>query len=737
MRRRLFTAGGAVWGLSAAVTLLPFLRRPAPPGQLPGFMTAQGLDARGPYILIVALVLLALAGAIGGRILATRFATARPWAVRASCVALFLTPWIALEGGGIALTLVPVAAVVLFARLQNYDPRWSREDVLLVPSFLAAHLAALELFIQLQPVASAILAASLVLGVRLLVAARWRHPHAPGRTFVAAPIAFLFELRMTAGDHPADAAMALLIACAAPFALRFLPISARVVRLAFPLCVVLYAHLLAGFNTPIVNLFEHGFSLMNASEMLRGEALYRDLIPAHGALADGVIDWIGMRAGGPTLGAALTARYCLALLVPLALYAVALAATGSAEIAFVAVLGSISLAPAPVSALAELSAILFPRPVPSLFALACAVRALRCRSSRWLFAGGALAAIAWLTSLEFGLYAIAAVAFAALRFSRERVRALTWTAAGVAAIAIPVAIYLAAKGILGHYFRTTFIEIPALSPVYNFGFPVGTAAFPEIVFAAVADPAVFPFVAWLIIVAALATALVLSPLHSSRRMGPLLAIAVWIAACGISFAQRRHFYFYLELPLLLAAAAWQMRRTRWIALALAVVFVATTHFGPHVAEAMPNAVRDREELVRRDLTTYPLPRARGALIRKEDAARLDLIRGVFEAELRHPADTFFNFVNMPILYFLFDRAAPFRYGDVPMMESEAAQRRVIDTIERDPHIRLALVAFPYWAERIDGIDNRTRAPLVWEYLSRRFEVIYARDGAVIMRRRGA
>ncbi|HVT44166.1 MAG TPA: hypothetical protein VMT00_07240 [Thermoanaerobaculia bacterium] len=729
MRRRLFTAAGAVWGLSTAFAVLPFLRRPAPPGQLPGYMTAHGLDARGPYILIVALVLLAFAGAIGGRILAGRFITARPWAVRASCIALILTPWLALEGGGIALTLVPGAAVGLFARLQDYDPRWSREDVLLVPSFLAAHLAVLEIFIQLQPVACAILAASLIVGVRLLVG--------KGVAFIAAPVALLFELRMTSGDYPADAAMALLIACAAPFALRFLPISARVVRLAFPLCVVLYAHLLAGLNTPVVNLFEHGFSLMNASEMLRGEALYRDLIPAHGALSDGVIDWIGMRVGGPTLGAALTARYCLALLAPLALYAVALAATGSAEIAFVAVLGSISLAPAPVSALAELSAILFPRPVPSLFALACAVRALRCRSKRWLFAGGALAAIAWLTSLEFGLYAIAAVGFAALRFSKERVRALAWTAAGAAAIAIPVAIYLAARGLLGHYLRTTFVEIPALSPVYNFGFPVGTAAFPEIVIAAVADPAVFPFVAWLIVVAALATALVLSPIHSSRRMGPLLAIAVWIVACGISFAQRQHFYFHLELPLLLAAAAWQVRRTRWIALALAVVFVATTHFGPHVAEAMPNAVRDREEVVRRDLTTYPLPRARGALIRKEDAARLDLIRGVFEAELTHPADTFFNFVNMPILYFLLDRPAPVRYGDIPMMESEAAQRRVIDAIERDPHIRLALVAFPYWAERIDGIDNRTRAPLVWEYLSRRFEVIYARNGAVIMRRRRA
>src|SRR5437899_3311298 len=71
-----------------------------------------------------------------------------------------------------------------------------------------------------------------------------------------------------------------------PFGLK-----ARRYTLAYFLYPVFAIALFAGDLTPRVNLFEDGHSLLPASEMLHGKRLYRDIVPGHGLVGDGVIDW--------------------------------------------------------------------------------------------------------------------------------------------------------------------------------------------------------------------------------------------------------------------------------------------------------------------------------------------------------------------------------------------------------------------------------------------------------------
>ena len=96
-----------------------------------------------------------------------------------------------------------------------------------------------------------------------------------------------------------------------------------------------------------------------------------------------------------------------------------------------------------------------------------------------------------------------------------------------------------------------------------------------------------------------------------------------------------------------------------------------------------------------------------------------------------PNETFFDFANMPILYYLFDRRCPVRQPEVPFYESETLQREVIARLDGDPTVRAALVQFPNQGfVAIDGVPNAIRAPLVAQYLREHFAPAYASDGVV-------
>ena len=96
-------------------------------------------------------------------------------------------------------------------------------------------------------------------------------------------------------------------------------------------------------------------------------------------------------------------------------------------------------------------------------------------------------------------------------------------------------------------------------------------------------------------------------------------------------------------------------------------------------------------------------------------------------------DTFFDFADVPNLYFLLNRDCPVRQIAVPFFEADGAQRDVVARIARNPHVRAALVrANP--TVGIDGVPNSVRAPIVWRYLQANFAPDVPVGDIVIWRR---
>jgi hypothetical protein len=125
-----------------------------------------------------------------------------------------------------------------------------------------------------------------------------------------------------------------------------------------------------------------------------------------------------------------------------------------------------------------------------------------------------------------------------------------------------------------------------------------------------------------------------------------------------------------------------------------------------------------------------LPRAHGALFPRDEAAKLEAARAFVQTALG-PGETFYDFVNLPILYFLFNRSCPVRQYEVPFYESEAAQREVIARLESDHTVRAVLMSFgTFSGGPIDGVPNAERVPLVWEWVQKHFKPGYSRDGVV-------
>jgi hypothetical protein len=98
-----------------------------------------------------------------------------------------------------------------------------------------------------------------------------------------------------------------------------------------------------------------------------------------------------------------------------------------------------------------------------------------------------------------------------------------------------------------------------------------------------------------------------------------------------------------------------------------------------------------------------------------------------------PDETFFDFTNRAIFFYLLDRDNPIRHVEVAYYESEEQQRAVIAAIERNPKIRAALV--PPGGILVDGVPHEVRAPLVWQYLQEHFYPDFEEGTVVFWRRR--
>jgi len=706
----LLRVASAAWGFAVAIALLPHWTRPAQPGQLPGFATSIGLDASAPMHFIAGLIVLPIVFAF-----LSRFYRGHAFF---PVVSMFAALWLVLVDQNLIWTMaVPVVGIV--AGYFIPDPRFTRRDVILIPTTLTVFLALIDVADFLSIEKQFLVAAALVLAVRLIV----RDP----MRFLVSPLALIFQTFFF-GKQAHLGWPSLLIALGTPFVLRIRNERRAAAILAFAVYpIASYAYLAAtnlivAEGKPRVNLFEDAHGIVPAGEMLHGELPYRDIIPVHGFVEDGLLDYVSMRARGATLGNALKSRLVFGSLNAVGVYALTAAATGAAEGGVLGFFLAALMGTIPTTS----------RVVPQLFTLAIVAAAVRLRRPSLFAAAGFGAVVSLLTSLDFGLYTTLTLIIALVRFRPAPLRALRDAVIGVACAAVPLFAIFGALGVARSFVTTTLFEVLTLGPVSTMTPFTAPAAFrtfrylPEVL-AAFFDRGATMYVVWAC--AAIFTAVAITA-RARRRIEPLLLIAFWIVAGGMSYAARHHLHFQFAVAPLLVAAAWTLARlrSRWAPLAFLVLLIVgqlTVHV---IVDGM---VRTAPGPLDANLVTIDdLPRARGAWFSKDDARTVQTARSFVDRSLG-PVETFVDFTNRPMLYFLLDRDCPIRQLGPSWYEPEARQRAVIAAIDRNPHVRGALVPNGTGdGTGLDNVPNQVRAPLVWQYLQTHFTPQYEENGMV-------
>lgn len=714
------SAAFALWGLAIVISLITLFRQPAPPEQTMGLTKVSNIDAHGPMRWMFALMLLPVLVPLILRPL-VRFLTVA-WARNAIVAASLATLWLVTVKQSWVVAVVPFATVLAIALAVRRPMRFTRRDFVLVPVFLTTLIALVDIFPKTSIFDLVPYAALLVLALRIAVAFV-PSPLPPALAFLAAPLGLVLQTGFFARDERYFGWHALALVVITPFVLRLLLRNRRRAVLVLTFVVyplALYAYWNAMSRTtaegkPKANYFEDGHALLPASEYLRGERAYRDILPAHGLLEDGFFDYLVFQTGDVTIGRALKAREVTGTLMAVAVYFLAWAVIGSAEGALLAVFLSIMMG------------VFTPtlRMLPAIATLALIAGAVRWRRPRWMGYAAFGCVVCGITSLDFAAYTFAVFLIALVR-NRTALRP---AALGLAAGVIPLFLAFAFLGILDDFFTGTFVEVLSVGPAYTLGFFVPPEAlqarrfFPEVL-SLVLERRVFEYLFW---PAMAVFAGVTVTRRWPRRFEPMVLIAVWGVLTGISYAERFHIYFGLIAALLIAA--WIARTRSLVLLAAAVVLANPT---THLAVVGINRVTrgpEPEWVEVRDV-----PRARGVYWHTRDAAAIASVKKYLSLSLK-PDETFLDFANSGILYFLFRRDCPIRQYEVAFFQSEEAQREVIRRLEENPKIRAVLVTRTPAGKNIVDVPNAWRAPLVQHYIETNFEPDFEEGEIAFWRRR--
>lgn len=609
--------------------------------------------------------------------------------------------------------LLPFLFVFLVRVRSSPSPRRERliraEEAILLPVSLSLAFALLDFFPRL-PFGYCIAAATAAVVILRLAVARFSTLRRPALAFALAPLALLAQLQWM--DVTRAAILAALWIVATPLLLAMLRPPERLLRrvvslIVFPIVVFTYPLTLLGIrSTPQVDFFEDEHQLVPASEMLRGELPYRDVVPVHALLTDGGLDLLAMKSGDDTIGELLSTRRVVSALNLVAIYAVGFAATGSAGLGLLGAFAGIALFPA---------AAIWLRTIPALFALAAACSAVRLRSLRRLRIAGGLLVLAFLMGMEFAVYS-GIVTLAVALMLKPRLKSLTQLAIGGAVIGLPVAVLFAAYGFLDPFIRVTMGELLPAGKVYV----PGPLDLPRTLSAAL----------W-----ALALVLTAAGLRGRlRRSDSVWLIGLWIAVAGLSYAQRRHAYYEFAIGVFLVCVmAFVSRRGRIAAAVVAVAILVLVRPDRHLLQ-LAAPLRLAHGVPEGDgVRIDSLPRARGAVFRPEVALAVGSAQK-FAASLQ-PGETFYDFSNSGLLYFLLQRNAPTRHQHIPFVEKKELQGEVAERLLVDRSIAAVLIACPGGSADIDGVPNRVRAPLVWQAIERHFVPSFEENGVVFWRRR--
>ena len=698
----------ALFGLAVAIALYPhFAAAPAPHHQLPGFPTLHGFNGHAPFRFFACVVLLTVAMPLLLRPLYPRLRpsiASAAWLGSLWFATIEQKPWWVLSIG-LAGT---IAAFVL------RDPkslRFRRADAILLPTFAMVFMALLDIKPSLTLPKLAALSAAIVFTTRVLAGS--------SEAFAAAPLGMIVQSHLSPWRHLGW--IPLTIAVVTPLVLRFLlrpqwrrRVQWSIAWIVYPIVTLAFvsaANPYAVDRKPHGDLFEDSHRLVPASEMLRGEKPYRDIVPSHGLIEDGLLDYITMRTGEVTAGRVATVHGYVSTLNVLGSYALATAATGSASIGILAYFLAVTLGLAGAMT----------RMLPAIMALVFMVAAARSARPRWLIAAGALVVLAGLMSLDFGVYSLFGLLVTVFLFPTSKREAAIAAAEGLAAAGAVSLLILASFGIAGDFFRTTFGEILPTSAIYTLGVSLPTQSFPDIL-ASVADRPGFFALAWPVALLLFATV----------RHVPLRILAAFETVVGIAYVERHHPYHICVLaPLIAVATALLFRRSRALGLtALGFILVVGALAGELASLAMLRTARGPLDPTLVEVTT--VPRARGTLYREFEARTIEEVDR-YARERMGADDTFYDFADRGNLFFLLDRDVPVRFVEVPFYESVKAQKDVIAAIERNWHVRAAIVPATD-ATAIDGVPNRVRAPLIWAYLQKNYQPDVAVGEIVIWRR---
>jgi hypothetical protein len=741
--------GAASAGLALAIAAAELMLAPARPDQLSGYMSVHDLDAWGPMKTIVLATLLPFLCALAAGPAIQRLTAGRRWASLAAPAVWIAGLALAVSGGGL-LTVAGfmTAATAIIFTLRNRALPEGGSDAILLPVFASIFPCVVLLVPAAGVPAAAAIGAILLLGMRAA---------ASPAAFSLAPLAVVPVALWP--RSPVAAAAGLLIAVGTPLVLQRIGSPRSHLRLRILLTFVifpLFSYSYAWIQRPIwfegmprVNLFEDGHSLMPASEMLRGELPYRDIVPGHGLISDGLFDFAVARAAGDEAGVILSARERADNLLSVAVYFIGTAATGSPHVGAAGLILSTSIRafwtqtePAP-SALQWSPAL---RSLPAVVALVFILAAIRLRSARFFGLAAAATVLAAVVSVDFFAYSVVllGVALILLMRSHQRWRLLRATAVGAAAAAIPIVVALAIFGILDDFFVVTIREVLSLSSAYSIGFfqfPERFAAYQGVpdALGLLMFPAGRWIVIWVLIALFTSAAFALRLREPLRRRDAYLFIGLLIIVEAVAYGERLNVHFMPLAAAFAAVVVWKLfsgrnavERTAGAALLLVTIVVA----GPteHLRTLHRNLVTGPADSASY-VTIETIPRAERALFKKQDAAAVETLYSFSERFLPGEA-TFFDFASMPIAYYLLEKNCPIRQYEVPFFQPPDLQDEVIRRLQNDPSVVAALVAFPNIVLPIDDVPSEVRAPKVAAYLRESYRPGFSMNGLTIWRRAG-
>ncbi|HEY2093113.1 MAG TPA: hypothetical protein VGJ81_14610 [Thermoanaerobaculia bacterium] len=733
----------AAYGVAVAFSTYQHWLKPAPDGQLQGYMTSEHLNANASFRFYFTLVIVPILSTLLLRPVVERLTRpdSRAWARNAFAWSLLAAPWyVSVARQDVLWTALPAAiAATLFVLLRRVDAGFSRRDAILLPTFIATLIGTVDMT-KLPVERVMLIAAGIVIVVRIaIVFIRRADGISPALAFAAAPLGLVLQTHFFARDQRYAGWPAIAIAVITPFVLRtFVRNSTdirRRIRIAvafavFPIVAYSYISAVSLFTAEHfqrVDLFEDSHHIAPGWEVFHGARPYKDVVPMHGLIDDSLLDAAIMRFSKPTVGSVLKIRGTIATLIGPCLYFVAFAATGSPEAGILAFFTTVMMG-------YSVGGIRF---VPSLIVLAFVAAAVRRRNARLLAWAGGFCVVAGLTSLDMGLYSALVTLAATFRF-HDRKRAFKQTTIGVAIVFGVALLGMLIGGFLLDFFRVTLFEIASLGPVYTLrpleGGPPQSLdrQFPEIL-TAVFDQRGMMYLAWTFAIILFA---VMLTRRSTRRTEPLFVMAAFVIATGISYAERQHIYYHFILPAFIVTAAFVLIRRRstfarigGVGLVVALVFL--TNFTIHFA--IDTYLRRSGGPTDPSWREVGLPTGRSALYHADDIEFIDTVHRWLDSHLG-PGDTFYDFTDHTILYMLTQRRMPVRQVEVATCEKPECQREVIARLDGNPHVKAVLVS----AEKNSGVDlvpNSKRAPLIWQYIQENFEPDMTEGRVTIWRRK--